>query len=74
MKRVQSKLLALLLALVLAFSLAVPAFAAPVDGVEMEGKIVILHTNDVHGAIENYAKVARAPPTSATPRAPPPWS
>ncbi len=58
MKRVQSKLLALLLALVLAFSLAVPAFAAPVDGVEMEGKIVILHTNDVHGAIENYAKVA----------------
>ena len=58
MKRVQSKLLALLLALVLAFSLAVPAFAAPVDGVEMEGKIVILHANDVHGAIENYAKVA----------------
>ena len=58
MKRVQSKLLALLLALVLAFSLAVPAFAAPVDGVEMEGKIVILHTNDVHGAIESYAKVA----------------
>ena len=39
MKRVQSKLLALLLALVLAFSLAVPAFAAPVDGVEMEGTL-----------------------------------
>ncbi len=55
--------MALLLAVVLAIGLAVPAAAAagPASGApeaDLEGKIVILHTNDVHGAIENYAKVA----------------
>ena len=63
MKRAQSKIMALLLAVVLAIGLAVPAAAAagPASGApeaDLEGKIVILHTNDVHGAIENYAKVA----------------
>lgn len=33
----------------------------------LEGKTVILHTNDVHGAIDKYAKVA-ALRTSATTR------
>lgn len=63
MKRTQSKVLALLLAVVLAVGLVLPAAAAagPVSEapeVQLEGKIVILHTNDVHGAIESYAKVA----------------
>lgn len=61
------KYLALLLAFVMVFSLAVPAFAAeeatetvvepyavPAD---VAGKAVILHSNDVHGAIEGYAKM-----------------
>ena len=64
------KFLSLLLVMAMFFSLAIPALA--VDGEEenpvvtapytvpadVEGKIVILHTNDVHGAVENYAKVA----------------
>ena len=49
------KLLSLLLALALVFALCTAAFAAPG---ELEGKMVILHTNDVHGAIAGYAKVA----------------
>ena len=48
------KLSALFLALVMAFSLAVPAGAANWDD-DLTGHIVILHTNDVHGAIDNYA-------------------
>lgn len=51
------KLSALFLALVMAFSLAVPAGAANWDE-DLTGHIVILHTNDVHGAIDNYASVA----------------
>lgn len=51
------KLSALFLALVMAFSLAVPAGAANWDD-DLTGHIVILHTNDVHGAIDNYASVA----------------
>lgn len=66
-----NKLLSLLLAMIMAFSLAATGLA---DGEEGEAAaepvaayqvpedakdaIVILHTNDVHGAIENYAKVA----------------
>ena len=67
-----NKLLALLLAMVMALSLTVTGFAADAEDVEgeeepvaafevpedVEGAIVILHTNDVHGAIEGYAKVA----------------
>ena len=40
------KLLAMILSLTMVFSVAVPAMAAD----EMAGKVVIIHTNDVHGA------------------------
>jgi len=48
----KSKLLALLLALVMVFSLTVPAMAieAPGAGTDLTGTLVILHTNDTHGA------------------------
>ena len=55
------KLLALLLALVLALAVGAPALADyPVQTVEAvagdyTGKTIILHSNDVHGAIEGYA-------------------
>nr|WP_325212518.1 5'-nucleotidase C-terminal domain-containing protein [uncultured Oscillibacter sp.] len=52
------KLLSLLLALAMMFSLSVAASAAEEDAKPLEGQIVILHTNDVHGAIGSYAKVA----------------
>lgn len=49
------KLVALLLAVLMVFGLMTTAFAA--EG-ELAGKTVILHTNDVHGAVGLYAKVA----------------
>ena len=53
------KFLSLLLALAMMFSLAVTASAAEEETAKpLEGQIVILHTNDVHGAIASYAKVA----------------
>ena len=51
------KLLSLFLVLALAFSLCVGVLAEKPAG-ELAGEIVILHTNDVHGAISSYAKVA----------------
>ena len=49
----QKKLLSLLLAVAMAFSLTVPAVAAEGDAAGTEsGKIVILHTNDVHCGID----------------------
>ena len=51
------KLLSLLLALVMVFTLCVGVMADEPAG-ELAGEIVILHTNDVHGAISSYAKVA----------------
>ena len=54
------KLLALLLALILALSV-VPALAdypAAVFPTDYTGKTVILHSNDVHGAIDGYAYIA----------------
>lgn len=48
---------ALFLALVMALSLAIPAGAADWEE-DLSGHIVILHTNDVHGAIDGYASVA----------------
>ena len=51
------KLLSLFLVLTLAFSLCVGVLAEEPAG-ELAGEIVILHTNDVHGAISSYAKVA----------------
>lgn len=59
------KFTALFLALVMSFALAVPAGAAEAKAAtdvlpagELDGSIVILHTNDVHGNIEGYAAVA----------------
>lgn len=51
-----NKSLSLLLAVALVFLLCTAAFATQPG--EYEGKAVILHTNDVHGAVESYAKVA----------------
>lgn len=51
----KKKVLTLLSALVLLFSLTITAAAQ--EKVE-PGTIVILHTNDVHGAIDGYAKVS----------------
>lgn len=51
----KKRLLAVLLTLCMVISITVlPMFAAG----EYEGKTVIIHTNDVHGAIEEYAKIA----------------
>lgn len=61
------KLLSLLLVLCLILSLSCTAFAAD-EAKPLTGKTVILHSNDVHGAIDLYA--ARAPSTSASTRAP----
>ena len=51
------KMLSLVLALIMVFSLATTAFAAE-EPQDLTGTIVILHTNDVHGAIEGYASAA----------------
>ncbi|HJB52232.1 MAG TPA: 5'-nucleotidase C-terminal domain-containing protein [Candidatus Oscillibacter pullicola] len=56
--RMKKKVLSLLLAVVMTFSLAVTANAAEETAQDLDGDIVILHTNDVHGAISGYAKVA----------------
>lgn len=51
----KKRLLGIFLTLCLVLSLAaVPTFAAG----EFDGKTVILHTNDVHGSITGYAKIA----------------
>ena len=55
------KLLALALSLALLLSLAVPVCAAETTDSttnDLTGHIVILHTNDVHGGIAGYAKLA----------------
>lgn len=59
------KVLALLLSLVMTLTLLVPATWAEEKSAagyqlpaSLKGKTVILHTNDVHGAIDKYAKVA----------------
>ena len=48
------KLLSLLLVLCLVLSLSCTAFAAG-EAKPLDGKTVILHSNDVHGAIDLYA-------------------
>ena len=63
----RNRLLALLLVLVLALTLPVAALADALDlpaetgtlAEDYTGKTVILHTNDVHGALEGYACVAQ---------------
>ena len=64
MKKTQ-KLLAIVLSLVLVLAIAVPASAAydyaanaKVYRNDFTGKTVILHSNDVHGALEGYAAMA----------------
>ena len=64
MKKTQ-KLLALVLSLVLVLAVAVPASAAydyaanaKIVYNDFNGKTVILHSNDVHGALEGYAAIA----------------
>ncbi len=54
------KLLSLFLVLVLAFSFCTGALADTNAAGSMDGQVVILHTNDVHGALDGYAKVAAA--------------
>ena len=49
------KILSLLLAVVMVFGLMTAAFATDAD---LAGKTVVLHTNDVHGQVDLYAKVA----------------
>ena len=51
------KFVSLFLSLVMAFTLVVPTAWAD-EPKEMTGKTVILHSNDVHGAIERYAYMA----------------
>lgn len=56
------KFLSVLLAMVMVLSLTVTSFAADTAAdakAEMAGKTVILHTNDVHGAVEGYAYIAQ---------------
>lgn len=53
----KNKILSLFLAVVMLFGLAVPA-AAATEGQDLAGSVVILHTNDIHGAIDGYAEVA----------------
>lgn len=59
MKKHTRKVLSLFLTLSMAGSLCVPAMAADeTSGEGAANDVVVLHTNDVHGAIGNYAKVA----------------
>ena len=51
------KLLSVLLAVLMVFSLMSTALAVGAED-SLEGKVVILHSNDVHGAVEGYAKMA----------------
>ena len=53
------KALALFMSVVMTLSLLVSsAWADPPATKDLDGKTVILHTNDVHGAIDKYEKVA----------------
>ena len=56
----KKKLLSLLLALAMVFTLAACGEKKPDPGKDATATepVVILHTNDVHGAVSNYAKVA----------------
>lgn len=56
------KFLSVLLTMAMVLSLTVTSFAADTAAdakAEMAGKTVILHTNDVHGAVEGYAYIAQ---------------
>ncbi len=53
----KKKVLSLLLVLAMMFSLCITA-GAEEPAEDLSGSIIILHTNDVHGAIDGYAKAA----------------
>lgn len=54
-----SKVFRALLSFLLVLSLVLtPGFSARAEQDSLQGAVVILHTNDVHGALEGYAKVA----------------
>ena len=53
----KKKVLSLVLALAMMFSLGITA-GAEEPAEDLSGSIIILHTNDVHGAIDGYAKAA----------------
>lgn len=53
----KKKVLSLLLVMAMVFALGVTA-GAEEPAQDLSGAIVILHTNDVHGAIDGYAKAA----------------
>ena len=50
----KKRIFAFIIATVMIFALAVPCFA---EG-DLSGKLYILHSNDVHGAIDGYEKIA----------------
>ncbi len=50
----KKRIFSLIIAFVMVFALAIPCFADD----DLSGKLYILHTNDVHGAIDGYAKLA----------------
>ncbi len=50
----KKRIFAFIIATVMIFALAVPCFA---EG-DLSGKLYILHSNDVHGAIDGYEKMA----------------
>ena len=52
------KLLSVFLALTLVFALCGGALAAEETTEDLAGQLVIVHTNDVHGSIDTYAKAA----------------
>ncbi|WP_295586261.1 5'-nucleotidase C-terminal domain-containing protein [uncultured Oscillibacter sp.] len=54
----KKKVLSLFLVVAMMLSLGVTAAAAETSADDLSGAVVILHTNDVHGAIDGYAKVA----------------
>ena len=57
----KKKVLSLLLAVVMTFSLAVTANAAEETAQDLDGDIVILHTNDVHCAVGEADKTGATP-------------
>lgn len=66
----KKKVLSLLLAVVMTFSLAVTANAAEETAQDLDGDIVILHTNDVHGRHQRLCQSGRAEGRLRGPRAP----
>ena len=51
------KLLSVFLALIMVFAMCTGALADETVQ-DLDGQVVIVHTNDVHGSIDTYAKAA----------------